>query len=133
MKYLITSACLVLNNEKEILLKKDPKRGWELPGGMVELNETFKEAAVREVQEETGIEIIIERFCGISQELNKQLCNIWWIGKPVSGNLNTSNESLEVGFFSLEQALQLITNEDFKMELLSCYDKALQPFTLFFE
>lgn len=48
MKYQMTSACLVLNEQKEILLKKEPKRGWELPGGMVELNETFKEAAIRE-------------------------------------------------------------------------------------
>lgn len=133
MNYQMTSACLVLNEQKEILLKKDPKRGWELPGGMVELNETFKEAAIREVREETGIEIVIERFCGISQELSKQLCNIWWVGKPVGGSLTTSNESLEVGFYSLEQALQLMTNEDFKVELLACFHESAQPFTLFFD
>ena len=75
----------------------------------------------------------IERFCGISQELSKQLCNIWWVGKPVGGSLTTSNESFEVGFYSLEQALQLMKNEDFKAELLACFNESTQPFTLFFD
>ncbi|KMK76782.1 NUDIX hydrolase [Alkalihalobacillus pseudalcaliphilus] len=132
MNYIMTSACLVLDNYNHVLLKKDPKRGWELPGGYVEPGETFEETAVREVKEETGVDIEVERFCGVSQEISKGLCHIWWVGKVVSGALTTSTESLEVGFFEISEALALMTNEDFQTELTFCYDQTKHPFTLYF-
>lgn len=45
---------MVFNEKKEILFIYRNKR-WDLPKGKVEKNETLKEAAVREVMEETGI------------------------------------------------------------------------------
>ncbi|USK32117.1 hypothetical protein LIT25_16005 [Bacillus sp. F19] len=39
---------------------------------------------------------------------------MWWLGIPVSGELQTSSESLEVGFFNIEEALNLIENNDYK-------------------
>ena len=48
---------LVFNKEKELLAIF--RRGhWDLPKGKIEKGETLKEAAVREVQEETGIQNI---------------------------------------------------------------------------
>ena len=38
---------------------------WTLPGGGVELMETVEEAAVREVQEETGYEVALGRLLGV--------------------------------------------------------------------
>ncbi|MEG0386263.1 MAG: NUDIX hydrolase [Solibacillus sp.] len=75
-QFSITSGAVVVNSENQILLKKDPKRGWELPGGLVESNETFKETVIREVKEETGIEIEFVKFCGVSQEVEKGICNM---------------------------------------------------------
>ena len=127
-KFTITSGAVVLDEHKKILLKKDPNRGWELPGGIVEEHESIKNAVVREVKEETGINIQIIGFCGVSQELKRNICNMWWLGTPINGSLKSSNESLEVGFFSMEEALKLINNDDFKEELLKCLDKNNHPF-----
>jgi len=47
---------VIIKNEKgEILLVKDKKWGWNLPGGRIEKNETPEEAAKREVFEETNL------------------------------------------------------------------------------
>ncbi|ADU32320.1 NUDIX hydrolase [Evansella cellulosilytica] len=131
-KFIITSGAVVLNKHHKILLKKDPVRGWELPGGMVEENEPIKNAVVREVKEETGIDIDIVSFCGVSQELRKNICNMWWLGEPVSGELQTSVESVEVGFFSIEEALNMIVIKEFTEELLMCLDKKKHPFYIAF-
>jgi ADP-ribose pyrophosphatase YjhB (NUDIX family) len=37
---------------------------WSVPGGRVELGETLHEAVVREVAEETGLRVVVERFLG---------------------------------------------------------------------
>nr|MBC9722540.1 NUDIX hydrolase [Lactobacillus sp.] len=83
-KFIVTSGAVVLDEQKRVLLKKDPNRGWELPGGIVEENENIKKAVVREVKEETGINIDIVKFCGVSQELKRNICNMWWLGIPIN-------------------------------------------------
>lgn len=53
---------VVLRGEEVLLIQrgKPPRQGeWSLPGGMQELGETVREAGVREVMEETGVEIEI--------------------------------------------------------------------------
>jgi len=49
--------CIYMKNGKILLLQK-PRRGWwAIPGGKVEPKETVKAAAIREYEEETGIQI----------------------------------------------------------------------------
>lgn len=131
--FTITSGAVVFDHQMRILLKKDPVRGWELPGGIVEDRENIKNTVVREIKEETGIDMEIIAFCGTSQEINRNVCNMWWLGTAIDGKLQTSNESVEVGFFTIEQALQLITTNDFKEELLACLEKENHPFFITFK
>jgi 8-oxo-dGTP diphosphatase len=43
---------------------------WSVPGGRVELGETLHEAVVREVAEETGIRVVVERFLGWAERID---------------------------------------------------------------
>ncbi len=57
IKFIEAAGGVVLNNEKEYLLIK--RFGiWDLPKGKIEKRESIKEAAIREVCEETGLTIV---------------------------------------------------------------------------
>lgn len=53
-----TASALVINKEKKVLLVNHRKLGvWLYPGGHIEANETPDEAVLREVKEETGLDV----------------------------------------------------------------------------
>ncbi len=131
-KHIVSAATIVMNEKQEILLLRGPKRGWEMPGGQVEEGESLKEAAIRETKEETGIDIEILSFCGIFQNVKRSICNTLFLAKPIGGQLMTSPESLEVGFFPLEEGLDLVTWNNFRQRIEHCLDKTNQPFFIEF-
>ncbi|MBA4492837.1 NUDIX hydrolase [Paenactinomyces guangxiensis] len=127
-KHILTASVLVLNDDDEILLIKSPNRGWELPGGQVKEKESIRVAAIREVKSKTGINIKLIRFCGIYQNVRAGICHTFFVGQPVSGQLSTSDESLDVDYFPIDTALRLVTWKIFRQRILYCLDDSKQPF-----
>ena len=105
----VSVAALVTNEEGKILLVNSPWRGWEYPGGLIEPGETFEEALHREVREESGVEIEITGFVGICKNVGLDIVNIDFTAKYAGGQLATSEESTEVGWFTEEEAFGMIT------------------------
>ena len=105
----VSVAALVTNEDGKILLVNSPWRGWEYPGGLIESGETFQEALHREVREEAGVEIEITGFVGICKNVGMDIVNIDFTAKYAGGELTTSEESTEVGWFTEEEAFQMIT------------------------
>lgn len=68
-KVTLTNMCMIQKNNQVLLLKrKDPVwPGLAFPGGHVKSHESFHDAVVREVQEETGLTIIAPRLVGLKQ------------------------------------------------------------------
>jgi 8-oxo-dGTP diphosphatase len=54
------------------LLTKHKERGWEFPGGKREPGETIEEAAIREVEEETGAKLKTLHFIGEYEVTDKE-------------------------------------------------------------
>ncbi|RPF50135.1 NUDIX hydrolase [Aquisalibacillus elongatus] len=131
-KHIISAATIVLNENNELLLIKGPKRGWEMPGGQVEEGESLSEAAIRETKEESGIDVEIEKFCGVFQNVKRSICNTLFLARPIGGEPTTSPESLEVGFFPVDEALDMISLESFKQRVKLSLDQSMQPFNIEF-
>jgi len=127
-KHFVSAAAIVMNEHGEILLIKGPRRGWEMPGGMVEEGEAVKDAAIRETREECGLEIEITKFCGVFQNVSGCICNFLFLGRPVGGDLITTPECLEAGFFPVEKALEMVTWENFRQRIELCLDTDRHPF-----
>ncbi len=58
-------AAVILNENKELLLQQKPDKSWSLPAGMIEPGESPGEAVIREVREETGLIVSVERVLGV--------------------------------------------------------------------
>ena len=66
---ILTNMCMVYDGDRILVQdRNDPSwPGITFPGGHVEPGESFVESAVREVKEETGLDISNVRLCGIKQ------------------------------------------------------------------
>jgi 8-oxo-dGTP diphosphatase len=131
-KHIVSAATIVINENREILLIKGPRRGWEMPGGQVEEGESLKDAAIRETKEETGIDIEVLVFCGVFQNVKRSICNTLFLAKPVGGVPTTSSESLEVAFFPIDEALNMVTHSNFRERIEYCLDEGKHPFIVEF-
>ena len=106
--HLVSVAAMVHDGKGKILLVNSPWRGWEYPGGLIEPGETFEQALRREIREESGVEVEIQRFVGICKNVEKDIVNIDFVCRYVSGELTTSEESTQVIWASPEEAMDMI-------------------------
>ncbi|MBX3074778.1 NUDIX hydrolase [Candidatus Obscuribacterales bacterium] len=107
---------VVVNKENKILLvrhKKGNQRYWVLPGGRLEYGETFEECAIRELKEETGLDVEVERFLFLSEALapdrSRHIVNIFIKAKVVGGTMKLGDEPVLAGvdFLPLEDLAKL--------------------------
>lgn len=67
VRALTTDAVIELDGEVLLLERNHPpyEGSWVLPGGLVERDETAREACIRETKEETGLDVTVEEFVGL--------------------------------------------------------------------
>ncbi len=121
-KIFLNFACgVVRDDEGRILLQNRSKDSfvWGFPGGAMELGESAEEAAIREVKEETGLNVRIENLIGIYTKYfdrypsgdTAQTIACFFRMTIVSGALQIDNkETHGLRFYSFEEA-PLLYNE----------------------
>ena len=63
---------VVVMDSSVLLVKRgqEPGKGlWSVPGGLIELGEKLEDAAQREVKEETGIDVRIDKLLGVANNI----------------------------------------------------------------
>lgn len=78
---------------------------WELPGGKVESGEDFDKALIREIKEETGLDISLTNAIGVAQQdhPHRHSVHIIMEVKVNSGNLKISDEHENYQWVSLHK------------------------------
>lgn len=107
-KAIFTNMCMVYDKNGNVLVqdRKDPDWGGiTFPGGHVEREESFIDAVIREVWEETGLTVASPRICGIKQftrEDGVRYVVLFYKTNQFTGNV-TSSEEGEVYWVKLEE------------------------------
>jgi len=104
-------AAIVSAADGRVLLQRRSDNGlWGLPGGSIEIGESVSAAIVREVKEETGLTVEIERLVGVYSDPTFQIVRyadgnvVHYIStlfacRILGGHLQTCDESLDLRFF----------------------------------
>ena len=101
------AAAVVISEGNVLLIKRRDCEAWALPGGNVEAGETVAETAIREVEEETGIEIELTRLVGIYASprwLSGGNHSVVFAARPLSQEITPQPEEvIESGYFCANQ------------------------------
>jgi ADP-ribose pyrophosphatase YjhB (NUDIX family) len=104
-----TASALVLRDGRLMLTRRarPPQEGlWDLPGGFVDPLELPEDAAVRELREETGLDIRIERLLGFFLDTYGEdgvaTLNVYYVASVVSGDEAPADDVSEIGWFPLD-------------------------------
>lgn len=131
----VAVAAITRNAAGEILMIERSDNGlWALPGGAQEIGETTRESVIREVREETGIEIQVTGVTGIYSDPRhviayddgevRQEFSIVFSARPVGGYMRSSSESKQVCWVSLDAITGLNIHSSMRLRI----DHALQDF-----
>ena len=114
---------LIIKDRDKILLVKrenEPGKGrWSIPGGLLELGERVRDGAKREIKEETGLDVEIDRLIDVGENItydeNSRIrfhyVLVDFLGHPVGGSLKPDTDVKEARWVHLKEVDELpVTN-----------------------
>jgi ADP-ribose pyrophosphatase YjhB (NUDIX family) len=100
----VSVAGIVVNDDGKVLvIRRRDNNHWEPPGGILEINETFEEGVRREVHEETGVWITVNRLTGVYKNMTRGIVALVFRCTPEAGTATETDESREVRWMTLEE------------------------------
>lgn len=128
------AAAIIVNEKGQILLQSRSDRDeWGLPGGCQELGETFEEVVIREVKEETNLDVIEEdlKLIKIVSGMSRRSSypngdvvinnTVLYLVDKYSGSLRWNSESKDMKFFDLDK----LPSNQHDPDLIDAYIKYL--------
>jgi len=102
--FLVGVTGVILNDKNEVLLLKHTYRQteWSLPGGYLKKGEHPEAGIKREIFEETGFKVAIEKIIKTTHDRKDARLDVACFGKFISGKFVESAEVSEYGFFTVE-------------------------------
>lgn len=111
-----SAGAVVVTGGRCLLLRRG--REWIFPKGHLERGESARDAAMREVREETGIDVEIEQelgstryeFRGPRNTINRKVVD-WFLAHPVGGELRHEPIFAEAVYVPLDEAIEMLTHD----------------------
>lgn len=119
--HIVAALGYVENDQDEMLLVKTRRDGeWVFPGGQVEVGENLIDGVIREVKEESGIDVIVSHLVGVFSNTatyeghsgvkvvpTKVMFD--FVCEPIGGELTSSDETSDSRWVSKEEVLEMVT------------------------
>lgn len=120
---LVGIGAIIIDDGRVLLVKRahPPIQGqWSIPGGVLEVGELVRDAAVREAREETGLIVETGELLGVYDRVLRDPENrvqyhyvlIDFLCRPVGGELHAASDAAEVRWFTRAELSALSLAED---------------------
>ena len=120
---LVGVGAIIIEGDHVVLVKRahPPIQGqWSIPGGVLEVGELVREAAIREAREETGLIVEPSELLGVydrilrnaERRVQYHYVLIDFLCRRVGGELQASSDATEVRWFGREELTALNLAED---------------------
>ncbi|MFI9006850.1 NUDIX hydrolase [Actinosynnema sp. NPDC053489] len=109
-RHSVSVAGIVVNDVGQVLVIRRRDNGhWEPPGGVLEVAETFEEGVRREVLEETGMSVRVERLTGVYKNIQRGVVALVYRCAPLSGPGQVTDEATEVRWMTLDEVREAMS------------------------
>ena len=100
----VSVAGVVVDAEGRVLVIQRHDNGhWELPGGILELDETLEQGVEREVMEETGVQVTVEGLTGVYKNMRQGIVALVYRCSIAGGDPRVSIETTSVQWVERDQ------------------------------
>jgi 8-oxo-dGTP diphosphatase len=131
---LVGVGAIIIEEDRVVLVKRGhpPLEGkWSIPGGVLEIGETLRKAAVREALEETGLAVEPGELLGVFERvipdeqgrMRYHYVLIDFLCRRVSGELQAGDDAREVRWFGRERLAGLELAQETEEVILKGFEK----------
>lgn len=118
----------VIFKDNKILLTHENNGTWSLPGGWCDVLESVKSNTVKEVKEETGLDVETKKIIAI-QDRNKHnkpiyaygVCKIFVLCNVIGGEFIKNIETTEIKYFSMDELPLLAEEKSNREQIEMCF------------
>ena len=122
-RHSVSVAAAIVDESGQLLAVRRRDNGhWEPPGGILELHETIQAGLVREVREETGLEVEPQALSGVYKNMRRGIVALVFRCRIIDGEPRPTREAEQVSWLSPDEVRDLM-DEAYATRLLD----ALQP------
>jgi len=120
---LVGVGTIIIERDRVVLVKRGhpPLAGkWSVPGGVLEVGETLRQAAVREALEETGLAVEVGELLGVYDRILRDADGrtryhyvlIDFLCRRIAGELHAAGDAAEARWFTSSELSELSLAED---------------------
>lgn len=122
-KHSVSVAGIVVREDGRVLvIRRDDNGHWEAPGGVLELDESFEDGVRREVFEETGLTVAVERLTGVYKNLTHGIVALVYRCRALDGDAHPTTEAREVRWMTRDE-VESAMNPAFAVRVLDAFDE----------
>lgn len=116
-------------NDNKILLVKENSGKWSLPGGWVDVNVSVKENTIKEVKEESGLDVTADKIIAVQDRAKHNLpvyaygvCKIFVLCSVIGGEFEKNIETIESRYFNKNELPELATEKNTEEQIKMCFE-----------
>lgn len=115
-------------NDEKILLVRENNGKWSLPGGWVDVNVSVKENTIKEVKEESGLDVTADKIIAVQDRAKHNLplyaygvCKIFVLCSVIGGEFEENIETTEFRYFTEGELPELATEKNNQEQIVMCF------------